>query len=244
MTEKCAFPKRPISAAIEKATGVFSRPKLQRRAYTAHTASQLVSTARLSANVAVDLRTSDRSQDDKHHELTEESNYVFITISPCLTTSSDNGEFLGNCLPNGAVAVDQDSISNNDSEIKLVSKPTVRNDKLNGDFSIQCLKVKEIIKEILNAQLMDIEYNHRECGEKGRVISQLIEKRVKALCSASYKVMVLVYIGATLDRGIDLACQCSWSPQVDVFAMESFTTENLFASVVVFATLYDELFNA
>lgn len=237
MAEKSTFPKRPISAAIEKATGVFSRPKLQRRAYTAHTTSELVS--RLSNNVSIDLLTGVRPQDDKQHDLTEENNYVFVTLSPCLTTSSDNGDFLDNWLPNSAAPVEQDNTSNNDTE-KLINKSIVTNDKLKNDFSIQCLKVREIIKETLKTHLaVDIEYNHRECGEKGRVISQLIEKRVKSLCGASYKVMVLVYVGATLDRGIELACQCSWSPQVDVFAMEHFSTETLFASVIVFATLYE-----
>lgn len=231
MSERSAFSK-PISAAFGKATGVFSRPKLQRRAYTAHAASELIAASRLPNVLVSDFKET------KHHEQTDENNNDLIAFSPCLTTRVENGIFLANSLQNGAEsgqAGPQREMTRRNSDDNHVSKTKSQS---KSSF-LMCTKVKEIIRETLKAQLTNMEYSHRECGEKGRIISQLIEKSVKSFSGAMYKVTALVYIGAMRDQGIELACQCSWSPGIDLFAMETYRTQTLFASAIVFATIYE-----
>ncbi|EDO33654.1 predicted protein, partial [Nematostella vectensis] len=100
-------------------------------------------------------------------------------------------------------------------------------------------KLKAIIAEMLNAHLQNVEYNHRLCCEKGRLISQAIERSVKSLNCCQYKVTALVFIGAVRDKGIELASQCAWDPDTDYFAMATFTNETLFASGIVFPTVFE-----
>jgi hypothetical protein len=245
MSEKSSF-VNPLSAAIGKATGVFTRPKLQRRALTAHAASELISAAQLSS-VLLDLKengikTQDKEQPEEKTEISEEP---LTVLSPRLTTWREDSA----AIKVAGMAVDSSSRTerntyeprrNSDTAIPTQnnSKSLLMKDK-NCRTSIHCLKVKEIITETLQAQLGNLEYNHRECGDKSRIISQIIEKRTKALNTSQYKVTVVVYIGALRDKGIELATQCVWSPGVDYFAMATYKNDTVFASGIVFATIFE-----
>ena len=85
-----------------------------------------------------------------------------------------------------------------------------------------------------------MEYNHEICGVKCKTISQMIENGVKSLFSAQYKITVLVYIGAIRDRGIEMASQCLWNPSTDSFVMATYDNNSLFATAIVFATLFTD----
>lgn len=100
-------------------------------------------------------------------------------------------------------------------------------------------RMQEIIRQSLSAHLESTEYNHEICGSKCRTISQSIEKGVKSLCDTQYKITALVYIGAIRDRGIEISSQCVWNPRTDNFAMATFGTNSLFATGIVFATLFN-----
>lgn len=102
-------------------------------------------------------------------------------------------------------------------------------------------RIKEIISKVLASHLDNlVEFCPRTCAEKCRLISQMIEKSVKSLCSSQYKVMALVFIGAIRDQGIELASQCYWSPHSDHFTMATYKNDSLYASGIVFATIYDD----
>ena len=101
-------------------------------------------------------------------------------------------------------------------------------------------KIQEIIIQSLSSHLESMEYNHDICGSKCRTISQSIEKGVKSLYNAQYKITALVYIGAIRDRGIEISSQCLWNPNTDSFTMATFDNNSLSATGIVFATLFND----
>ncbi|XP_031562867.1 tctex1 domain-containing protein 1-A-like [Actinia tenebrosa] len=242
MSEKSNFTK-PLSAALGKATGVFTRPKLQRRAFTAHAASELISAASLSS-VLLDLRENGTKSQDKIQ--TEQEKPEVIDDAPNVLISHR----LSTCHGNGTGIVDSKTKTEGNvheprrnSDTAVSNNPQLQNNKFiakDKDFtSLNCFRVKNIISETLKAHVGNMEYDHQECGEKSRVMSQIIEKRVKTLSNAQYKVTVMVFIGAIRDKGIELATQCVWSPAEDYFAMATHKNETVFASAIVFATIFE-----
>lgn len=101
-------------------------------------------------------------------------------------------------------------------------------------------KIRDLIQQVLSSHLDHMEYNHEICGVKCKTISQMIENGVKSLFSAQYKITVLVYIGAIRDRGIEMASQCLWNPSTDSFVMATYDNNSLFATGIVFATLFTD----
>ena len=101
-------------------------------------------------------------------------------------------------------------------------------------------KIRDLIQQVLSSHLDNMEYNHEICGAKCKTISQTIENGVKSLFNAQYKITVLVYIGAIRDRGIEMASQSLWNPSTDSFVMATFDNNSLFATGIVFATLFND----
>lgn len=102
-------------------------------------------------------------------------------------------------------------------------------------------RIKDIIFNVLATHLDNLaEFSPKTCGEKCRLISQMIEKSVKTLCCFQYKVMALVFIGAIRDQGIQLASQSYWNPNSDHFTMATYRNDFLFASGIVFTTVCED----
>lgn len=101
-------------------------------------------------------------------------------------------------------------------------------------------KIRDLVQQVLSSHLDNMEYNHEICGAKCKTISQMIENGVKSLFSAQYKITVLIYIGAIRDRGIEMASQSLWNPNTDSFVMATFDNNSLFATGIVFATLFND----
>ena len=101
-------------------------------------------------------------------------------------------------------------------------------------------KIRDLIQQVLSSHLDNMEYNHEICGAKCKTISQMIENGVKSSFSAQYKIIALVYIGAIRDRGIEMASQSLWNPSTDSFVMATFDNNSLFATGIVFATLFND----
>ena len=101
-------------------------------------------------------------------------------------------------------------------------------------------KIRDLIQQVLSSHLDNMEYNHEICGAKCKTISKMIENGVKSLFSAQYKITALVYIGAVRDRGIEMTSQSLWNPSTDSFVMATFNNNSLFATGIVFATLFSD----
>jgi len=130
------------------------------------------------------------------------------------------------------------------AEAETVNKQDGVNFEAQNGCELDCKefssKIRDLIQQILSSHLDNMEYNHEICGAKGKTISQMIENGVKSLFSAQYKIIALVYIGAIRDRGIEMASQSLWNPITDSFVMATFDNNSLFATAIVFATLFND----
>lgn len=145
--------------------------------------------------------------------------------------------------------VSSDSNKYKNNEAKVSDTQVNQNEEANLVFpherkstaNVFNTRIKEIIATVLASHLDNLsEYNPKTCGEKCRLISQTIEKSVKSLCRFQYKVMALVFIGAIRDQGIQVASQCHWNPNSDHFTMATYKNDSLYASGIVFATVYED----
>lgn len=130
------------------------------------------------------------------------------------------------------------------TEAEIVNKQDGVNIEAQKGCELDCKdmssKIRDLIQQVLSSHLDNMEYNHEICGAKCKTISQMIENGVKSLFSVQYKVTALVYIGAIRDRGIEMASQCLWNPSTDSFVMTTFDNNSLFATGIVFATLFND----
>ena len=130
------------------------------------------------------------------------------------------------------------------TEAETVNKQDGVNFEAQKGIELDCKefssKIRDLIQQVLSSHLDNMEYNHEICGAKCKTISQMIENGVKTLFSAQYKITVLVYIGAIRDRGIEMASQSLWNPSTDSFVMATFDNNSLFATGIVFATLFND----
>ena len=130
------------------------------------------------------------------------------------------------------------------TEAEIVNKQDGVNIQAQKGCELDCKdmssKIRDLIQEVLSSHLDNMEYNHEICGAKCKTISQTIENCVKSLFSTQYKITALVYIGAIRDRGIEMASQCLWNPSTDSFVMATFDNHSLFATGIVFATLFND----
>lgn len=130
------------------------------------------------------------------------------------------------------------------TEAEIVNKQDGVNIEAQKGCELDCKdmssKIRDLIQQVLSSHLDNMEYNHEICGAKCKTISQMIENGVKSLFSAQYKITALVYIGAIRDRGIEMASQCLWNPSTDSFVMTTFDNNSLFATGIVFATLFND----
>ena len=136
------------------------------------------------------------------------------------------------------------SPSSSSSEAEIVNKHASDNMEAHKGCEVDCKdlssKIRDLIQKILSSHLDNMEYNHEICGAKCKTISQMIENDVKSLYSVQYKITALVYIGAIRDRGIEMASQCVWNPSTDSFVMASYDNDSLFATGIVFSTLFND----
>lgn len=104
---------------------------------------------------------------------------------------------------------------------------------------VQDEQLRRIILDVLTSYLAQFsKYDHSLFGRLGPLLSELIKVRVQEEsddCSARYKIVSQVYIGAVIDHGIDSATQCLWTPCCDKFATASYGSKALFAVGIVFA---------
>lgn len=130
------------------------------------------------------------------------------------------------------------------TEAEIVNKQDGVNIEAQKGCELDCKdmssKIRDLIQQVLSSHLDNMEYNHEICGAKCKTISQMIENGVKSLFSVQYKITALVYIGAIRDRGIEMASQCLWNPSTDSFVMTTFDNNSLFATGIVFATLFND----
>ncbi|XP_068676598.1 dynein light chain Tctex-type 5-like [Montipora capricornis] len=221
----------PVSRlrSLNKSVGGLVRPKL-RRAHTANSEKELLKVV----DGATLPQTEDFSQGKTHngiHRIHESVLSLTLRANNELNSNGDRGKTASFHL----------SSSNRGETVHKQLNATTENQN-HRDYSSNVLnsRIRELTHQILLKHLRSVEYNHSVCGEKCRIIGKAIESGVKSLFRVQHKITALVYIGAIRDRGIEVSSRCIWNPDTDVFVMATYSNESLFATGIVFATLFND----
>lgn len=204
------------------------RPRL-RRAHTANSEKELLSVV----DVEPIIPPMEGSRGNKTYCEAKDSNGGVLSF-----TLRANNEPKGN--HRGPVPFYSSSSSRAEIVDKQSNVGTGNQNREKDNWRVLNSRIHELIHQILLNHLQNMEYNHSVCSEKCRVISKAIESGVKSVFRTQHKVTALVYVGAIRDRGIEISSQCIWNPDTDGFSMATYSNDSLFATGIVFATLFTD----
>ena len=218
----------PVSClrGLDKSLGGLVRPRL-RRVHTANSEYELLK--------AVDGATLPRMDEFTAVTKTGEARSGSAIVLSSTLRASTGQEHNGRTSSSGndAETVDKQFGASNETQNRQMIYKDCNSRLVNS-------RIRELTQQILLKHLSNMEYDHDICGEKCRTISKAIEKGVKSLFRAQYKVTALVYIGAIRDRGIEISSRCMWNPDTDSFALATYANGSLLATGIVFATLFSD----
>ncbi|XP_057290496.1 dynein light chain Tctex-type 5-like [Hydractinia symbiolongicarpus] len=139
------------------------------------------------------------------------------------------------------------SISDAIPHVIMNADPTV-NDKIKR-FTLNmerksksCKKLRELVEKVLRKNLEHCHYDARLSRKRCTHLSQILETTFKSSLNVKgteYKVVAIVYIGEIREDGMKQSCQYNWNPHSDVFVMETYRRDDMFATGIVFATLLE-----
>lgn len=103
-------------------------------------------------------------------------------------------------------------------------------------------KLKELVEKVLRKNLEHCRYDAEQSRKRCSLVSQILETTLKSSLNSGgyeYKIVVVVYIGELREDGMGQSCQYVCNPISDLFVMETFRGEDMFATGIVFATLIE-----
>lgn len=98
--------------------------------------------------------------------------------------------------------------------------------------------VKALIRDVLNEELTDKQYNSEECTAWTKTLSEAVKTRIKDLNLDRYKILVQVVIGEQRGEGVKMVCRCLWDSDTDNFAQDILMTDTFFCVVSVYGVYY------
>lgn len=99
-------------------------------------------------------------------------------------------------------------------------------------------KVKKIIQEVLESFLRDKTYKNN-CVDILKQLADIVKNEVKDAVGSRYKIICWLSLADRSSQSIQAGSKCLWDPKTDNFISESFTVNNLFVHVTVFASYYE-----
>ena len=103
-------------------------------------------------------------------------------------------------------------------------------------------KLKELVEKVLRKNLEHCRYDAEQSRKRCTLVSQILETTLKSSLNSvdcEYKIVIVVYIGELREDGMKQSCQYVCNPVSDLFVMETFRGEDMFATGIVFATLVE-----
>lgn len=103
-------------------------------------------------------------------------------------------------------------------------------------------KLKELVEKVLRKNLEHCRYDAEQSRKRCTHVSQILETTLKSSLNSGgyeYKIVVVVYIGELREDGMGQSCQYVCNPFSDLFVMETFRGEDMFATGIIFATLVE-----
>ena len=106
--------------------------------------------------------------------------------------------------------------------------------RLSYKEKISASTLKDILKVALDEELTGRKYDHEECGESTKKLSDSIKDKLKTLGHTRYKFIVQVQIGERREQGVRSGTRCFWDAGTDMHATENFVNDNIFASATAY----------
>ena len=100
-------------------------------------------------------------------------------------------------------------------------------------------KVKDKIKEVVDAMIKDKEYDQKEAEKLAIEISNRIRDSVKDLNIPSYKIVVQTVVGEIGGQGVRIASKSLWDDKNDNWASYTYSNHSLFCTGMVFGIYYE-----
>lgn len=95
-------------------------------------------------------------------------------------------------------------------------------------------RVKPIIQQVLETNLVDHKYDPDFCKDVTVRMTEEIKERVKRLCYPRYKFVCHVTVGNVNQQDVKIVSRCAWDSVVDRFAECEFRSYHLYAVGIVF----------
>ncbi|XP_041475402.1 dynein light chain Tctex-type 5-like [Lytechinus pictus] len=121
-------------------------------------------------------------------------------------------------------------------------RPAVRFEctyKMEPDKKFMVGAAKQIVEDILTAQLESQSYDPQKCPVLCRELADVIKHRVKELLIPRYKIVAMVTIGSTEHADVCSASQCVWNDKFDSYAQYTYKNGSLYATGIVYG-IYQE----
>ena len=99
--------------------------------------------------------------------------------------------------------------------------------------------VKEMIRDILRAELTGAEYAVENTPDQSKKIADVVRNNLKALNLPRYKFMVQVVIGELRGQGVQMGSRCFWDSSSDVQVSEVYQNDSLFCSCSAYGVYYN-----
>lgn len=100
-------------------------------------------------------------------------------------------------------------------------------------------KVREIIKDVFEENLVGKTYNTEFCQKMSKQLSDLIKQRVKLLQFTRYKIVCIVHMGQKARQDMRIASRCLWDDRYDNFAEYKHESLDLFAVATVYGVFQE-----
>lgn len=97
------------------------------------------------------------------------------------------------------------------------------------DYKFSSKQMERAMKEILDKQLTETDYNGKICPTVAANLSSLIKERAKEFPWKRYRYVVQVVVGENSDQAVQIGSRCIWDEKNDNFACVTFKNKTVFA---------------
>ncbi|RUS69862.1 hypothetical protein EGW08_022377 [Elysia chlorotica] len=100
-------------------------------------------------------------------------------------------------------------------------------------------KVEEAMKEVLQARLTGMDYDHASCNMLSKELVADIHRKVKEFAWKRYRLVCHVTLGQDCGQGVQVASRCVWDAKNDNYACVRFSNKNLFAVAQCYGVYFE-----
>ncbi|XP_026320996.1 tctex1 domain-containing protein 1-B-like [Hyposmocoma kahamanoa] len=111
--------------------------------------------------------------------------------------------------------------------------------QLNPKVRFNIEKVGKILRNIVDAELEEVQYNDKAIPELCLNLAESIRLAIKEQNYDRYRIIVCVSIGQKRQQGVHVYHSFLWDPDRDVYVAHNFENCHIFANIVVYGIYLD-----